>query len=112
MDQVSEAVQLELKALPSSPLLLDAVGFCDVEQAFGNHRDDKVLRREDTKGCIGAACMRDGEAIEPAVEWLDYPVLLDMPAARLRGYARETVVAEKFQAMVDLGTIVNRRLTW
>ena len=44
-----------------------------------------------------------GDATEPPVEWLDYQVLLDMPAPRLRGYARETVVAEKFQAIVDLG---------
>ena len=49
-----------------------------------------------------------GDATEPAAEWLDYPVLLDMPTPRLRGYARETVVAEKFQAMVDLGMANSR----
>ena len=49
-----------------------------------------------------------GDAIEPPAEWLDYPVLLDMPAPRLRGYARETVIAEKFQAMVDLGMANSR----
>lgn len=49
-----------------------------------------------------------GDATEPPAEWLDYPVLLDMPAPRLRGYARETVVAEKFQAMVDLGMANSR----
>ena len=31
-----------------------------------------------------------------------------MPAPRLRGYARETVVAEKFQAMVALGMTNSR----
>ena len=31
-----------------------------------------------------------------------------MPVPRLRGYARETVVAEKFQAMVDLGKANSR----
>ena len=50
-----------------------------------------------------------GEATEPPAEWLDYPVLLDMPAPRLLGYARETVVAEKFQAMVALG-LANSRM--
>ena len=49
-----------------------------------------------------------GDATEPPPEWLDYPVLLDMPAPRLRGYTRETVVAEKFQAMVDLGMANSR----
>ena len=44
-----------------------------------------------------------GDAIEPGLEEVDLPVLLDMPKSRLRVYARETVVAEKFQAMVVLG---------
>ena len=50
-----------------------------------------------------------GDATEPPAEWLEYPVLLDMPAPRLRGYARETVVAENFQAMVALG-LANSRM--
>ena len=49
-----------------------------------------------------------GDATEPPAEWLDYPVLLNMPVPRLRGYARETVVAEKFQAMVELGKTNSR----
>ena len=49
-----------------------------------------------------------GDATEPPAEWLDYPVLLDMPAPRLLGYARETVIAEKFQAIVELGMANSR----
>ena len=49
-----------------------------------------------------------GDATEPPPEWLEYPVLLNMPVPRLRGYVRETVVAEKFQAMVDLGKANSR----
>ncbi|NBW09145.1 MAG: nucleotidyl transferase AbiEii/AbiGii toxin family protein [Caulobacteraceae bacterium] len=44
-----------------------------------------------------------GDATTPAPESFDYPVLLGFPSPRLRGYARETVIAEKFQAMVSLG---------
>jgi len=44
-----------------------------------------------------------GDAVEPGVDEVDYPTLLDLPAPRLRTYARETVIAEKFQAMVALG---------
>jgi predicted nucleotidyltransferase component of viral defense system len=44
-----------------------------------------------------------GDALEPGTEVLDYPSLLNFPAPRLRTYARETVIAEKFQAMVALG---------
>ncbi|HEX4179427.1 MAG TPA: nucleotidyl transferase AbiEii/AbiGii toxin family protein [Caulobacteraceae bacterium] len=49
-----------------------------------------------------------GDAVEPGVEVIDYPVLLDLPAPRLRAYARETVIAEKFQAMVALGRANSR----
>ncbi len=49
-----------------------------------------------------------GDAADPEPEMLDYPVLLDMPSPRLRGYARETVIAEKFQAMVVLGRANSR----
>lgn len=50
-----------------------------------------------------------GDAIEPGVEEISLPVLLDLPAPRLRAYARETVIAEKFQAMVALG-LANSRM--
>lgn len=44
-----------------------------------------------------------GDAVEPGLSEIDLPVLLDQPAPRLRAYARETVIAEKFQAIVSLG---------
>ena len=49
-----------------------------------------------------------GDALEPEAEVVDYPVMLDLPAPRLRAYARETVIAEKFQAMVALGRANSR----
>lgn len=49
-----------------------------------------------------------GDALEPGVTNIDYPVLLDFPVPRVRAYAPETVVAEKFQAMVALGRINSR----
>jgi predicted nucleotidyltransferase component of viral defense system len=50
-----------------------------------------------------------GDVMTPAPRVEEYPVLLDFPAPRLRAYSRETVVAEKFEAMVKLG-IVNTRM--
>jgi predicted nucleotidyltransferase component of viral defense system len=44
-----------------------------------------------------------GDSLEPGAELIDYPVLLDHAVPRLRAYAPETVVAEKFEAMVKLG---------
>jgi predicted nucleotidyltransferase component of viral defense system len=49
-----------------------------------------------------------GDSVEPGLEELELPVLLDFPAPRLRAYARETVIAEKFQAMVMLGRANSR----
>ena len=49
-----------------------------------------------------------GDATEPGAEMLDYPSMLAFPAPRLRAYARETVIAEKFQAMVALGRANSR----
>ncbi len=50
-----------------------------------------------------------GDAPAPAPELIEYPATLDLPAARLRAYRRETVIAEKFNAMVELG-LRNTRL--
>lgn len=49
------------------------------------------------------------DAVEPGVEEIHLPVMLDFPAPRMQAYPRETVVAEKFQAMVLLG-LFNSRL--
>lgn len=44
-----------------------------------------------------------GDAVIPAPITIEYPTLLPMPAPQLRAYQRETVVAEKFHAMVERG---------
>lgn len=49
-----------------------------------------------------------GDSVEPGLEDIDLPVLLDLPAPHLRAYPRETVIAEKFQAMVLLGRANSR----
>jgi predicted nucleotidyltransferase component of viral defense system len=50
-----------------------------------------------------------GDAVVPPPETIEYPSLLDLPAPRLRAYPREAVVAEKLQALVELG-IANTRM--
>lgn len=50
-----------------------------------------------------------GDAVTPAPVEIDYPTLLGAPAPHLRAYPVETVVAEKFQALVTLG-MANSRL--
>ena len=50
-----------------------------------------------------------GDAITPDPVVRDFPTLLDLPAPRLRTYPKETVVAEKLEAIVRLG-IANSRM--
>ncbi len=50
-----------------------------------------------------------GDIIRPRPETVRYPALLEFPAAKLLAYPRETVVAEKFHAIVTLG-IGNTRM--
>ena len=50
-----------------------------------------------------------GDAITPDPVWTSYPTLLENPSPILLAYPRETVLAEKFEAMVKLG-IANTRM--
>jgi len=49
------------------------------------------------------------DVVTPAPENMMYPTLLDFPAPQIFGYPRETIIAEKFQAMAVLG-IANSRM--
>jgi predicted nucleotidyltransferase component of viral defense system len=49
-----------------------------------------------------------GDALPVAPEEITFPVMLDMPPPKLRAYARETVVAEKLEAIAKLGMLNTR----
>ena len=49
-----------------------------------------------------------GDAVVPEPQRRPYPVLLDLPAPELLCYSRESTIAEKFQAMVALGSLNSR----
>lgn len=49
-----------------------------------------------------------GDAITPAPEAIEYPVLLDAPVPKLMAYPCYTLVAEKLEAMVHLGETNSR----
>ena len=49
-----------------------------------------------------------GDAVTPEARWVDYPTLLKQQAPRIRVYPRETVIAEKFHAMVVRGRVNTR----
>jgi len=46
-------------------------------------------------------CFSDSIFPKPSI--LDYPVLLDFPKPKLRGYTPETLIAEKFESIARLG---------
>ena len=48
------------------------------------------------------------DVVTPAPVEISYPAILDYPPPVLRAYNRETVVAEKFEAMVSLGRLNTR----
>ncbi len=49
-----------------------------------------------------------GDIVSPEPQEIIYPSLFDLPAPRIRAYPRETVLAEKFHAMVILGMANSR----
>jgi hypothetical protein len=49
-----------------------------------------------------------GDVVHPPVHWAEFPTLLEQAAPKVRVYPRETVIAEKFQAMVYLRTLNSR----
>jgi predicted nucleotidyltransferase component of viral defense system len=50
-----------------------------------------------------------GDVITPGAIDVEFPPILEFPAPRLRAYPRETVVAEKLEALVQLG-LANSRM--
>jgi hypothetical protein len=50
-----------------------------------------------------------GDAVTPEAQQEEFPTLLDFPAPILLAYPRETAIAEKFEAIVNLG-LTNSRM--
>jgi predicted nucleotidyltransferase component of viral defense system len=64
---------------------------------------------------LGTACIYVqidigfGDTVVPEAIEIEYPTLLDLPAPHILAYPPETVVAEKYESIVDLG-ILNSRM--
>jgi len=78
------------------------------EQEYGGQRVRLIARlgqaRADVQVDVGF-----GDAITPPAEEVEFPTLLGMESPRLRAYPKETVVAEKLEALVKLG-LANSRM--
>ena len=77
------------------------------DQEYGGKRVEVLAR-------LGTARIRlridigFGDAVTLKPDRVEYPTLLDLPSPRILVYPRETVVAEKLQAMVALGMVNSR----
>lgn len=49
-----------------------------------------------------------GDIVHPKIRVINYPVILDFPKPHLSGYPQESVVSEKFEAMIKLGLLNSR----
>jgi hypothetical protein len=100
----------------SYPVKDDGVDFDPDSVQVSDIREEDPYggKRVNLTGHLGSGRLRIqvdvgiGDAVEPAPEWIEYPVLLDLPPPKLLAYRPETVVSEKLQAMVHLGTANSR----
>ncbi len=100
LDVGDDGVRFDTRALD--------VGLIREEQEYGGvrvvlvaHLDSARVRLQIDVGF--------GDVITPEALAVEFPPLLEFPAPRLRAYPRETVVAEKLEAMVHLG-LANSRM--
>lgn len=77
------------------------------EQEYGGIRVE-ILARVTTAQVRLQVDVGFGDVITPEAVLVEVPPLLDFPPPRLRAYPRETVVAEKLEAMVQLGMANSR----
>jgi predicted nucleotidyltransferase component of viral defense system len=83
------------------------VGLIREDQEYGGVRAEVVARVTNAQVRLQVD-VGFGDAITPEAMVVELPPLLDFPAPRLRAYPRETVVAEKLEAMVKLGMANSR----
>lgn len=94
----------------------DGVDFDLNTLVAGPIRDDKEYRgvRVKVHAYVSGARVRVqvdigfGDVITPEARMETFPTLLSLPAPCIRAYPRETVVAEKLEAMVTLGSANSR----
>lgn len=100
LDVPDDGVRFDLGTLSVAPIR--------EEQRYGGMRAEVVAQLASARVRLQVD-VGFGDAITPEPTSVEYPALLDYPAPRLRAYPRETVVAEKLEAMVQLG-LANSRM--
>ena len=104
-------IRSAIETICAIPCPEDGVVFDAATLLIRNIRGDQPAgglrgRLQGNLGVIRLSLQMDigfGDVITPEREKRSYPTLLDLPAPRLWTYSRETMVAEKIEAMVSLG---------
>ncbi|OAO04812.1 hypothetical protein A8B75_06610 [Sphingomonadales bacterium EhC05] len=95
-----DGIEFDLDALTANPIR--------EEMEYGGTRLKTFAYLERTKIPV-TIDIGFGDALAAPSQQLTYPTLLDLPPPDIRAYPPATVIAEKFQAMVQLG-IANGRM--
>lgn len=99
LDVADDGVRFDIDTLVTG-LIRDEQEYGGVRVEFVAHVTSARIRMQVDIGF--------GDAITPEAIVIDFPTLLAFPSPRMRAYPRETVVAEKLEAMVQLGMANSR----
>ncbi len=105
------SLRAAIEAICAVPLPDDGLSFDSASIRIESIRDEQDYggQRVRLRASLGKATVPlqvdigFGDVVTPERVEADYPTLLDHPAPRIWTYPRETVVAEKFEAMLSLG---------
>jgi Nucleotidyl transferase AbiEii toxin, Type IV TA system len=97
--EANDGIIFDLDGLAAEPIREDA--------EYGGIRIKTTAFLEQTRIPITIDIGFGDELADPSHK-IDFPSLLDFPAAHLRAYSPASVMAEKFHAIVDLGEINGR----
>ena len=114
--ETDAAIRTSLEAVCEIPCSEDGVVFDPATIRIDTIRDKLLYGslRVRIQGSLGQARLAlqvdigFGDVITPERVEQDYPTLLNLPVPRLWTYPRETLVAEKLEAMVSLGAANSR----
>jgi predicted nucleotidyltransferase component of viral defense system len=99
LDVADDGVKFDMSSLDVGPIRKD--------QEHGGVRATVVARVTSAQVRLQVD-VGFGDAITPEAAVIELPPLLDFPGPRVSAYPRETVVAEKLEAMVQLGMANSR----
>ena len=99
VDALDDGITFDLDSFSGSVIREDA-DYSGVRTVFTGHLNAARVTMQIDIGF--------GDVVTPAPEQLAYPTILDFPAPALLGYTRETVIAEKLEALVQLRMLNSR----